>query len=42
MEIKRTQKEELTSLISVKVGDSAYGEAVDNALCEYRRKANIS
>ena len=41
MEIKRTQKEELTSLISVKVGEADYGEAVEKALREYRRKANI-
>ena len=27
MEIKRTQKEEQTSLISVKVGEKDYGEA---------------
>lgn len=41
MEIKRTQKEELTSLISVKVGEADYGEAVEKSLREYRRKANI-
>lgn len=41
MEIKRTQKEEQTSLISVKVGQQDYGEAVEKSLREYRRKANI-
>lgn len=41
MEIKRTQKEEQTSLISVKVGEKDYGEAVEKSLRDYRRKANI-
>jgi len=41
MEIKRTQKEEQTSLISVKVGPQDYGEAVEKSLRDYRRKANI-
>lgn len=41
MEIKRTQKEEQTSLISVKVGEKDYGEAVEKSLRDYRRKAHI-
>ena len=41
MEIKRTQKEEQTSLISVKVGEKDYGEPVEKSLRDYRRKANI-
>ena len=41
MEIKRTQKEEQTSLISVKGGEKDYGEAVEKSLRDYRRKANI-
>ena len=41
MEIKSTQKEEQTSLISVKVGEKDYGEAVEKSLRDYRRKANI-
>jgi trigger factor len=41
MEIKRTQKEDQTSLISVKVDENDYGTAVEKSLREYRRKANI-
>ena len=41
MEIKRTQKEEQTSLISVKVGEKDYGEAVEKSLRDNRRKDQI-
>ena len=41
MEITREQRAEHTSLLTVKVGESDYGEAVEKTLRNYKRKANI-
>ncbi len=41
MNIVREQREHNTSLIRVTVGEQDYGEAVDKALRDYKRKANI-
>ncbi len=41
MEITREQREVGTSLLKVTVGQADYAEAVDKALREYKRKANI-
>lgn len=41
MNIVREQREQQTSLIRVTVGEQDYGEAVEKALRDYRRKANI-
>jgi len=41
MEIKREQRAEHTSLLTVTVGEQDYGEAVEKTLRNYRRKANI-
>ena len=41
MKITREQREVGTSLLKVVVGEADYAEAVDKALREYKRKANI-
>ena len=41
MNIVREQREEYTSLLKVTVTEADYGEAVEKALREYKRKANI-
>ena len=41
MKITREQREVGTSVLKVVVGEADYGEAVDKALREYKRKANI-
>ena len=41
MNIVREQREENNSLIRVTVGESDYGQEVEKALREYKRKANI-
>ena len=41
MNIVKEQREQNTLLLKVTVGESDYGEAVDKALRDYRRKANI-
>lgn len=41
MKIVREQREENTSLVKVTVGEEDYGQSVEKALREYRRKANI-
>lgn len=41
MNIVKEQREQNTLLIKVTVGESDYGEAVEKALREYKRKANI-
>lgn len=41
MNIVREQREENNSLIRVTVGEADYGQEVDKALREYKRKANI-
>ncbi len=41
MKITREQREVGTSLLKVVVGETDYAEAVDKALREYKRKANI-
>lgn len=41
MNIVKEQREQNTLLIKVTVGESDYGEAVEKALRDYKRKANI-
>ncbi len=41
MNIVRDQREPRTSLLKVTVGEQDYGQAVEKALRDYRRKANI-
>ena len=41
MNIVREQREPRTSLLKVTVGEQDYGQAVEKALRDYRRKANI-
>lgn len=41
MKIVREQREENTSLVKVTVDEEDYGQSVEKALREYRRKANI-
>jgi trigger factor len=41
MKITREQREVGTSLLKVVVAEADYAEAVDKALREYKRKANI-
>ena len=41
MKITREQREVGTSVLKVVVGEADYGEAVDKALREYKRKVNV-
>ena len=41
MNIVKEQREQNTLLIKVTVGESDYGEAVEKALRDYKRKANV-